>query len=133
MPSHSLPLTVLTARFALCRLQPGDAIPTWTSAAREFLTISRTPAELSILADESVVPPSIEATRGFRALRVEGPLPLEMVGVAASLAGPLAKANISIIPIGTYDTDYIFVRDTDLAHAVTALTAAGHFVRLASP
>ncbi len=114
-------------------MQPGDAIPAWTLAAREFLTISRTPAELSILADEDVVPSSTEATRGYRALRVEGPLPLEMVGVAASIAGPLAKANISIIPIGTYDTDYIFVRDTDLAHAVTALTAAGHFVRLATP
>jgi hypothetical protein len=124
---------VLTARFALCRLHPGDAIPAWTSDAREFLTISRTPTELSILADESVVPLSIEATRGFRALRVEGPLPLEMVGVAVSIAEPLARANISIIPIGTYDTDYIFVRDADLAHAVTALTAAGHFVRLASP
>lgn len=133
MPTHSLPLTVLPGQFALCRLQPGDAIPAWTSGAREFLTISRTPAELSILADEKVVPASIEATRGFRALRVEGPLPLEMVGVAASIAGPLAKANISIIPIGTYDTDYIFVRDADLPHAVTALTAAGHFVRLASP
>jgi len=133
MPSHSLPLTVLSARFALCRLSPDAAIPAWTNAAREFLTISRSPAELSILADEAVVPSNVEATRGFRALRVEGPLPLEMVGVAASIAGPLAKANISIIPIGTYDTDYVFVRDIDLSHAVTALTAAGHFVRLANP
>jgi hypothetical protein len=124
---------VLSARFALCRLSPDAAIPAWTNAAREFLTISRSPAELSILADEAVVPSNVEATRGFRALRVEGPLPLEMVGVAASIAGPLAKANISIIPIGTYDTDYVFVRDIDLSHAVTALTAAGHFVRLANP
>lgn len=133
MPSHSLPLTVLSGRFALCRLQPGDAIPEWSWAASEFLTISRTRTELSILVDEVVVPATVEATRGYRALRVEGPLPLEMVGVAASIAGPLAQANISIIPIGTYDTDYILVRDVDLSHAVTALTAAGHFVRLARP
>jgi hypothetical protein len=130
MPRHSLPLTVLSTRFALCRLQPAAAIPTWTAASREFLTITRTPTELSILADDVAVPATVEATRGYRALRVEGPLPLEMVGVAASIAGPLAEVGISILPIATYDTDYIFVRDFDLAHAVATLTAAGHFLRV---
>ncbi|MEO5816275.1 MAG: ACT domain-containing protein [Gemmatimonadaceae bacterium] len=128
MPSHSLSITVMSARFALCRLQPRDAIPEWTTNAREFLTISRTPTELSIVADEAAVPSSVEATRGFRALRVEGPLPLEMVGVAASIAGPLADAGISIFPIGTYDTDYILVRDVDLPHAIATLTSVGHIV-----
>jgi hypothetical protein len=131
MPSHSLPITVLSARFALCRLQPADAIPGWTTTAREFLTISRSPTELSIVADEVAVPSSVEATRGFRVLRVEGPLPLEMVGVTASIAGPLADAGISIVPIATYDTDYVLVRDADLPHAIAALTAAGHFVNTA--
>jgi hypothetical protein len=128
MPTHSLPITVLPARFALCRLQPHDVIPEWTSSAREFLTISRTRTELSIVADEVALPPNVEATRGFRVLRVEGPLPLGMVGVAASIAGPLADAGISIIPIGTYDTDYILVQDADLPHALSTLTAAGHIV-----
>ena len=128
MPSRSLPLTVLPSLFALCRLQPGDAIPEWAWSSREFLTISRTRSELSIVADEDVVPPIVDAARGFRALRVEGPLPLEMVGVAASIASPLADEGISIIPIGTYDTDYILVRDIDLAHAVATLETAGHSV-----
>jgi hypothetical protein len=76
------------------------------------------------------VPASVEATRGYCALQVEGPLPLEMVGVTASIAVPLAAARISIIPIGTYDTDYIFVRDVDLTRAVTTLNAAGHVVKI---
>ena len=104
-----LTLTVLAGRFALCRFAPSDAIPEWTSAAREFLTISRTPAELSIVADEVVVPASVEAHRGYRAFRVEGPLPLELVGIAAAIAGALAAAKVPIIPIGTYDTDYVLV------------------------
>jgi len=83
------------------------------------------------MADEDVVPQRVEAARGFRALRVEGPLPLEMVGVAASIAGPLAEAGISILPIGTYDTDYILVRDADLAKAIATLTDAGHVVSTA--
>jgi hypothetical protein len=131
MPSHKLSITALGARFAMCRLQPEDAIPEWAWSAVEFLTISRTGSELSIVADEGVIPPDVEAARGFRALRVEGPLPLEMVGVAASIAGPLAAVGVSIIPIGTYDTDYILVRDADLSQAIATLTDAGHVVSIA--
>lgn len=71
MPLHSSPsphkltltLTVLTAPLALCRFAASDAIPEWTAAARAFLTISRTPSELSIVADEAVVPASLRALR----------------------------------------------------------------------
>jgi hypothetical protein len=115
----------------MCRLQPDDAIPEWAWSAVQFLTISRTRSELSIVADEDVVPSSVEAALGFRALRVQGPLPLEMVGVAASIASPLAEAGISILPIGTYDTDYILVRDADLSKAIATLTDAGHAVSIA--
>ena len=59
----NLTLTVLNAPMALCRLAPADAIPEWTAQARAFLTISRTPTELSIVADEAVVPPSVDAHR----------------------------------------------------------------------
>ncbi|HMI58304.1 MAG TPA: ACT domain-containing protein [Gemmatimonadaceae bacterium] len=124
----NLTLTVLSAPLALCRLAPTDAIPEWTAQARTFLTISRTPFELSIVADEAVVPPSVEAHRGYRALRVEGPLPLELVGIAAAIAGALAAAKVPIIPIGTYDTDYVLVHGDVLAPAVAALEGAGHRV-----
>ena len=126
----NLTLTVLTAPLALCRLAPSSAIPEWTAHARTFLTISRTPSELSIVADEAVVPASIDAHRGYRAFRVEGPLPLELVGIAAAIAGALAAANVPIIPIGTYDTDYVLVHKDVLARAVSALEGAGHRVVL---
>lgn len=123
-----LTLTVLSAPLALCRLAPTDAIPAWTAQARTFLTISRTPSELSVVADESVVPPTVDAHRGFRALRVEGPLPLELVGIAAAIAGALAAAKVPIIPIGTYDTDYVLVHADVLTRAIAALEGARHRV-----
>jgi hypothetical protein len=124
--SSSLSLTVLSTPFALCRLAPAEPVPEWTTSARAFLSISRTPDELSIVADEAAVPAQVRAERGYRALRVEGPLPLEMVGVMAALAGPLAHAEIPIFPIATYDTDYVLVHGGALARAVGALGAAGH-------
>jgi hypothetical protein len=121
-----LTLTVTSASLAICRLEPAEPVPAWTGAARAFLSISRTPTELSIVADEAAVPADVDAARGYRALRVEGPLPLELVGVVASLAVPLAEARIPIFPIATYDTDYVLVHERDLARALDALALAGH-------
>jgi hypothetical protein len=53
-----------------------------------------------------------------------------MVGVLASIAGPLAGAGISIFAISTSDTDYVLVGAGKLAAAITALQAAGHQVRV---
>jgi hypothetical protein len=124
----SLKLTLLTTRVALCQFESDAPMPSWTSDARQFLTISRTPTELSIVADEGAVPQDVEAQRGYHLLRVEGPLPLDLVGVFAALASPLADAGIPIFPIATYDTDYLLVRDADIQHALVALRAVGHFI-----
>ena len=121
-------LTLLAIPFAICRLAPGDAMPGWTARAREFLTVSRTPTELSIVADESAVPSEVSAARGYRALRVEGPLPLHLVGVMAGIAAPLAEAGVPIFPIATHDTDYILVHESTLSRATAALESAGHRV-----
>lgn len=121
-------LTVLGDHFALCRL-PADAdVPAWVAHATAFLTVSRTPTELSIVADERAVPTELDAQRGYRALRVDGPLPLEIVGVLAALATPLAAAGVPIFPIATYDTDYLFVPGVELERAAAVLVAAGHRV-----
>jgi hypothetical protein len=53
---------------------------------------------------------------------------LALTGVAAALTAPLAAAEISVLVVGTYDTDYLFVREEALARAVAALEAAGHRV-----
>ena len=127
-PPQSLTLKVLAALLALCRLSATDAIPEWTTRARTFLTISRTRTELSIVADESAVPLSLNADRGYRALRVEGPLPLDLVGIFVAIAAPLAAARIPIFPIATFDTDYVLVAQGNLARAIAALEAAGHRV-----
>jgi uncharacterized protein len=48
--------------------------------------------------------------------------------VIAALAGPLADAGISVFPLGTYDTDYLLVRQVDLERATATLRGTGHRV-----
>jgi hypothetical protein len=121
-------LAVEDGLLSICRLPPRSPIPEWAGRARRFLTISRTADELSITADAEVVPPEAHCARGYRAIRVQGPLAFDLVGVLASIAAPLAAAGISIFNISTYDTDYILVKTGDLARAVAALEGAGHRV-----
>ncbi len=71
------------------------------------------------------VPDGIPFDRDWRALKVEGPLDLSLVGILASLTAPLAKAGVSIFAVSTYDTDYLLVKQDRLEVAVRALSEAG--------
>jgi uncharacterized protein len=62
---------------------------------------------------------------GWKALKLEGPIPFEEVGVLSALAGTLAGAGLSLFALSTFDTDYVLVKDGDLEAARTALGAAG--------
>jgi hypothetical protein len=120
--SPALALHVLADRFAVCRLDP-DAPP-----PERFWSVTRTEDELSVICRDDEVPPGAAVQRGWRALKVAGPLDFALPGVAAALASPLAAAAVSVLVVATYDTDYLFVREDALAAAVAALEAAGHTV-----
>jgi hypothetical protein len=126
--SHQLPLEVLPDTLAVCRLPPDAALPAWASVPVPFLTISRTAEELSITTLQSAVPPAVRCERDYRALRVRGTLPPDLVGILVSIAEPLAQAGLSIFAISTYDTDYVLVKARDLPAALDALRRAGHKV-----
>jgi hypothetical protein len=63
---------------------------------------------------------------GLRALMVEGPLDFSLTGVLVSLSSPLARNGISIFSLSTYDTDYILVKEEQVAKAVRLLGGEGY-------
>lgn len=124
-----LVLELLADTLAICRLQPGAPVPSWAEQSGGFLTVSRTPEELSITALQRAVPADAACEKDYRAMRVRGPLPLDLVGILAAIANPLAEAGLSIFAISTYDTDYVLVKAHDLKAALEALERAGHQIR----
>jgi hypothetical protein len=62
-------------------------------------------------------------------LRVVGTIPFSVVGVLASLTTPLAEAGISVFAVWTFDTDYLLVKEQDLARAADVLRRQGHAIR----
>jgi hypothetical protein len=123
-----LPLEVLAETLAVCRLPADAPVPAWAGASSQFLTVSRTSEELSITAVQASVPPELRCERDYRALRVKSPLALDLIGVLAAIADPLAAAGLSIYAISTFDTDYVLVKARDLEPAIVALERAGHRV-----
>lgn len=125
MKSQGLKLITLLGRFAVCQLDAKAGIPSW-AVQGEFFSVSRTSDELSIVCSEQNVPADQKVEKGWRSLKVQGPLDFGLTGILSSLAKPLADAGISIFAISTFDTDYLMVKEEHLEKAVSALTQAGH-------
>ena len=117
-------LRLLPHRLAVCRLSAEDAIPSW--ATGEFISITRTAAELSIVCGQELVPDGKKCEGGWRVFEVAGPLEFALTGVLSAIATPLAAAGVSIFALSTFDTDYVLVKEDKLAEAIEALRAAGH-------
>ena len=124
-----LPLTLvpMTGMLAVCKLPNDASIPDW-AVRGVFFSITRTDEELSVVCDQDVVPEGVRCDMGWRCLRVGGTLDFSVVGVLASLAGPLAGAAVSVFVLSTFDTDYLLVKEQDFERAVLELVRQGHSI-----
>ncbi len=121
-------LTVWPGQWTVSRLAADADVPDWATRHTALTVIARTEAELSIVAPDHVTPADGLIERGFRVLALQGPIPFTTTGVIAAVAAPLAAAGVSLFPIATYDTDYVMVKDVNLARATEALRQAGWIV-----
>jgi hypothetical protein len=123
-----LPLQVVPDTIAVCGLKADGPLPPWALVPQPFLTITRTRTELSVTAPQSLVAGEPNCERDYRAVRVVGPLPLDLIGIVAALAEPLAREGVSLFAISTYETDYVLVKAADLPRALEAWRRAGHMI-----
>jgi len=126
MPEKALTMKLLKGKYAVCRLdKTDDLVPGWVQSS-DFLSITRTMDELSIVCTEESIPDYIKCERDWRILKIEGPLDFSLIGILASISTILARKQISIFAISTYDTDYILVKNRDINSAIEALTDEGY-------
>ena len=123
--THMLELRTISGQFGICKLQPGDSIPSWAISGK-FWSVTRTDAGISVVCSQENMPQGVEAERNWRVLEVVGPLSFEMVGYLLSLAMPLAEAGVSIYSVSTFETDLILIQEESFEIACRALTKAGH-------
>jgi uncharacterized protein len=124
MRPAELHLDILPHRLAVCRLPPEQPVPAWIDRL-PFWSMTRTADELSVVVPEEAASPGWRQETGWRVLKVRGPLEFTLVGVMAQLTVAIAAAGVSLFAMSTFDTDYLLVRDEDLARATAALSRAG--------
>lgn len=118
-------IQLLSPPFAVCRLR---ALP---REVRQWHFLSVTDEEISLVCPERDAPADAEhIDRGWRAFRVAGPLDFSLIGILADLSTALAAADVGLFAVSTYDTDYLLVKETQLARAEEALIRAGHAVQM---
>jgi hypothetical protein len=94
----------------------------------DFLSITRTADELSIVSPVAAVSAGAPAETDWRCLQVVGPLAFELTGIVAALSVPLAESGIPIFVVSTFDTDYLLVKARDLDRTISVLRGEGHIV-----
>jgi hypothetical protein len=125
--SIKLNLQIQNGVYAVCRLGKDEQIPAW--AKGEFVSITRTNDELSVVCSEDAVPEGIKSEKAWKCLKVLGPLDFSLVGIFASLAEPLARGGISIFAISTFDADYLLVKNDMVEKTKEILSQTGHTVK----
>lgn len=85
-----------------------------------------TSEETTLICDATLIPPSVKQESDWSALKVDGVLDFNLVGIIAGISAVLTKAGISIFVVSTFNTDYILVRDSQIEAATTSLSEAGY-------
>ena len=124
-PSVNLVLSVLSETFTIHKFSPDLSIPEEILKSN-YYSVTKTDNELSVVCSELIEVKSLQSSKGWKCIKVKGPLDFNLTGIFAGISDILAQANISIFVISTFDTDYILVRTQDLPSATTKLRQAGY-------
>ena len=125
MAKPALKLTISADIYSIHRLDPASSIPDEVKQSETYF-IGKTKEELSIVCNSNLSLESSRSVKGWSYIKVMGPLDFNLQGVISGISGILAQAGITICVISTFDTDYVFVRVSDLDRAETALEKAGY-------
>ena len=121
-------LSILDGLFTIHRLPLNSEIPNQVCQS-QFYSICKSDEEMSIVCSSSVLLDSERSETGWSCIKVLGPLEFSLPGIIAEISAVLAKAEISIFAVSTFDTDYILVKSVKLSAAKKALLQAEYTFR----
>lgn len=116
-------IKVIDGSFSVCKVADFSEV----DPSKKFNFISATDEENSLICLTENVPDNFtERIDGWRALKIQGVLDFSLIGILSKILGLLAEAKIGIAAVSIYNTDYIFVKETDLDKAVETLAEANY-------
>jgi len=111
--------------FSICKINNIENI----DLSKPFTFFAKTDEENSLVCQTKDMPDDTMAREDdWKAFRFEGVLDFSLVGILAEISGLLAKNNISIFAISTYNTDYILVKSNQFQKTKALLKSAKYKV-----
>jgi hypothetical protein len=117
---------------SICQLPQGSDAPVGI-LSHPFAAFFRTHNEVTLICPTELVPQGIKAKHGFTPFGLVGSFEFGLTGILTQVANPLAAAGVSIVPLSTFDTDYVLIKEEQRGKAIDALRKAGHTVRDTAP
>ncbi|WP_026526021.1 ACT domain-containing protein [Butyrivibrio sp. MB2005] len=113
----------IDTNFTVCKVEDLSGV----NMEDEFVFISKTDEEISLVCSTDKTPANTtERSDGWKAVRIEGKLDFTLIGILSKISTALAKNNIGIFAISTYNTDYILVKEADFDNAIKVLAEKGY-------
>lgn len=109
--------------FSVCKVHDYSGV----NLNAEYCFIGKTDEEHSLVCLTEDVPAHVlEREDGWRAFRIEGVLDFSLIGILAKISGLLAKHEIGIFVVSTYNTDYVLTKSEQFESALEVLNCAGY-------
>lgn len=88
----------------------------------EFTFVGTTDNELSVISESQFVPNEVlKVEHGWKCLRIAEDASFEKYGMIAFLANIISAQKTSTLVVGTYDTDYVFIKKEKFEQVIQAL------------
>jgi hypothetical protein len=122
---QALKFRQLPGLYVIIRQDSNSPVPGWVSKS-EFVSITRTADELSIVCPADHIPKEFSTVPRWICLKLEGPFPFSQTGVLLGFIEPLSSNAVPIFAISTYDTDYVLIPQEHIDRALILLREARH-------
>jgi hypothetical protein len=121
-------LRPLADPLCILHLDSSDDVPSWVWDSGDFVSVTRTDDELSIICSADIAGEADDVVGPYVAYVVDQQLDFGLSGVLSTLLDPIAEAEISILALSTYDTDWILIPADQADDAAEAWRRRGHTV-----
>ena len=116
-------IKVIDEEFSVCKVKDFSE----TNLEKNFCFMERTDEENSLVCLTRYIPENAtDVDYGWKAMRIEGQLDFNQIGILAKISEILAINGISIFVVSTYNPYYIMVKKQNIEKALHALENAGY-------
>jgi hypothetical protein len=132
MKENTMILKILEKDYSIYKFDT-EYIINVNNLAEEFISITKTEDELSVVAQQNKFNDFIAIENDWKIIKIEGILDFNLIGILSKISNILAGEKISIFVLSTYNTDYIMVKRDDLNKTIETLIKNEYEVKKDNP